>query len=72
MLQTLADPGFPRRWASTAELRSKNLFCKIFAENCTKMKEIGPEVDRSYGETDTKRQISKQILCHQSQFHFRK
>ena len=44
-VQPVADPGFPwRRGEGEAKPSggTSNLFDKIFAENCIKMKEIGP------------------------------
>ena len=40
----MADSGFPKRGDVNPWVWGKNLlFGKIFAENCMKMKEIGPE-----------------------------
>ena len=38
----VADPGFPRPAAPTAEFGEKLLFSKMSDENYMKMKEIGP------------------------------
>ena len=39
----VTDPGFPIRGCQPPSLGQQNLFFgKIFAENCMKMKEIGP------------------------------
>ena len=39
---SVADPGFLRRECQPLSLRQKLLFGKISAENCMKIKEIGP------------------------------
>ena len=38
----VADSGFPRTGASALKESANLLFGKCFAENCIKMKEIGP------------------------------
>ena len=41
-VQSVADPGFLSRGGNPWIWAEKLLFGKIFAKNCTKMKEIGP------------------------------
>ena len=43
----VADPGFPGEGGCKLPMGCANLlFCKMFAKNCMKMTEFGPEVPR--------------------------